>query len=177
MSLGLVMELILAIAIGLGLSRATMGYWGYLLWYGWSLTAAASFFAGVALAFGPKTWLEAARRRERVAWGMGRQIWSTVAIYYLLTNVIEAARMFIQTWLRGPGPGWVLRCVNYLLQTNTNDFFGPVAIGIVSFGITRWISRDRSGPPPDAREWTLRVAAALLVVTFFGLRIAILASG
>ena len=171
MSLRLVMELILAIAVGLGLCRATMEYWSYLLWFGWGLTASASFFAGVALVFGPGTWLEAARRKERVAWGTGRQIWSTVSVYYLLTNAIELARMLIQTWRRGPGPGWVRPILSHRFQSNTDDFFGPVAIGIVSYGITRIMARDHSEPPADAREWVLRVAAALVVVVFFGFRV------
>ncbi len=176
MPVALVMELVLAIGVGLGLSRATMGYWDYLLWQGWSMTSSASFFAGVALVFGPATWLEAARRKERAEWGTGRQIWSTVALYYLITNGFEAARLFLQTWLSGPGPGWVRQCYDHLVQTSCNDFFAPVAIGIVSFGITRLISRSRSEPPADPRESILRVAAALLVLTFLGLRVAIFIS-
>ncbi len=165
MALGFLMEFIVAIAIGFGLTRSMMNRIDPT-WSDWIFEAGNNFFAGSGLILGLGIWLEAARHKSPHSWGPGRWIWSTLAAFILLSYIFSTGG-WITFGLTGrwPLPSW-----DYLLGSLHRDaarrFIQIASYGILAFGFTRYIARSAPVSTLDSREWVYRVSAMLLILTY-----------
>jgi hypothetical protein len=171
MKLFLMMEVILAMAIGLGLARIGVADRSGLKLYSLSLEVANEILAGFGLVFGMVTWLEAARRRTRVAWGLGRRTWSAILAYLLLNNLFLMG-LVVGYESRHPGSASLsTRLADTLRQHHAGGLLAPVATGMLAIGLTRLLCRTGPEPEPDPREWLLRGTSALTLATYLGIEI------
>src|SRR5579864_3342245 len=165
------LELILALAVGMGLARADPKYAELLAGFplglrNWITQVIGNVSAGFALVVGLATFIERARGRSPLTWGPGRSATSILCIYVIYLNLAKAALVFRISllfvrvhafWLRGTG-------LDKLLQGNGLMFQMSVPWFVLGLGITYLVVRPARDPSPDAREWAGRVFSALVVV-------------
>jgi hypothetical protein len=169
MRIYLLMEVILAMALGLALARIGVADRGGLQVYSLSLELANEVLAGFAIVLGTVTWLEAARRGRRIAWGPGRRAWSALLAYLLLNNLFLMGRV-VGYVSRHPSTGPLpARLVENLRQHHASGLLAPVVTGILALGLTHLLCRAAPEPEADSREWVLRGASALTLATFLGI--------
>ena len=90
MRIGYILELVVAIGVGLGLARhrltdPDLAYsFGVLSWFVSFEIGADAFFAGVGLVGGLAVLVERLRGRSPSPWGPGRRVWFLVASYLLI---------------------------------------------------------------------------------------------
>jgi hypothetical protein len=169
--LAFLMELVVALAVGLGFARDLGGGLRAdpFLEPGF-VTLGSNFvfavLAGFGLVVGLDTWLEAARRRGPIPWGPGRWVWSVVAAYMVLKAasclpvMMASTRAVILMWpVALPYPRNIRDVESVVLVDFDNTV--PWLLGAVAF--TRWVARSDRTAATDARERTGRAYAVLLV--------------
>jgi hypothetical protein len=167
--LGYALELVLVLAMGMALGR----------WAAHSPVAAGYFrsdvvrqfqffvepiLAGMALAGGLGTWLEAARRRSPPNWGIGRWSWSVAALTVLLYSVAESTVQMAILWKRQGHPDVKGALGQVQGQCILTTFYPQTCWVLAAAWLTFRISGQARDPNPDAREWAGRVFLALVVM-------------
>jgi hypothetical protein len=178
MRLHYVLEIVLAVGVGLGLARYR------LTWPERAETFGApsridsfelgidSFLAGVGLVGGLATFVERVRGRSPVRWGPGRWVWCLVASYLLLALLNEivgtiALRFTPGIFIQDSVPTDIIRG----LRGRYGEFLpGSMTWLLLTLGLTSLADPTPRTLTPDAREWCGRVFAAVLVSTWLGLR-------
>ena len=171
MRVSFLLELILAIGVGLGIARYRMSSpvmteaFSNQNWVGWSEQAIDGVLAGMALVLGAGTWVERLRGRSPDVWGPGRWIWASLAIFLPLKEIgaivdTVAARLSsvhsdslaaeIIMIFQGEDEGLLILVVPSLL---------------VALGVTWFLAPSRRDSKPDARDWSGRAFAMLIVLS------------
>jgi hypothetical protein len=174
-------ELIVAVAAGLALGRATepahrfdemFANFPKYIQYGVYLTDFCDPICnGLVLVEGAALWIETIRRRKPFAWGFGRLTWS-VSFFVIMLSMSEefvwiAAR---EEWsdalpatmgaIFGIWRDWFTGSAESLLTRTV----APLCLAglLVTSLAARW-PRD---PSPDAREWTGRIFFGALILIY-----------
>jgi len=168
------LELILALAVGMGLARAnprgaeylaavsTFG-WGYLIGQ-----VSGNIFEGFALVVGLATLIERVRGRSPSIWGPGRWALSVICIYAIFLYISTAAAEFVALFRVRGEVNWLHEFgLSELIASNSMLVRMTVPWFLLALGITYRVVRPARDPSPDAREWAGRVFAALVVVVAF----------
>lgn len=157
-----VMEIILAIAVGLAAWRYEAGHYrlDYLNFRHFELIA-GYFLPGVALVGALGTWFEAVRRRAPAHWGLGRLTWSIAGLYIVFVNLSLTAQL-VQNYLHG-NYWWrasgLAGGVTRMWDNHEYDLGWVVA----AVWITALVSQLPGDPSPDGREWAGRVFSVLVM--------------
>jgi hypothetical protein len=176
-------ELIIAMAAGMALERATTHFHRdvtldlafYPVWVRCAIALSEygePFWTGVVLVEGAAVRIEAGRRRTARAWGFGRLSWSVSFCVVAMASV----KMFIWTAARlcDPGPpdvGFILgfwRDWWFAGSPESRAVATQVAPCLVGFLLTSLAAKWPRDPSPDAREWSGRVffvASMILYLT------------
>jgi hypothetical protein len=166
--LGYALELVVVLAAGMGLARwAASSPWAKAYLNRGDLGRRVQFLvepilAGIALAGGLGTWLEAARRRSPPTWDIGRWCWSVTALTVLLYSVAESTMQMAVLWKRQGHPD-VKVAIAYAQNSVLTAFYPQTCWVLAAALITSRIASQPRVPAPDAREWAGRVFLALLV--------------
>jgi hypothetical protein len=176
-------ELVMAVAAGLALERATIHFHRDLFndiakfprWvqYGIYLTEFGDpFCTGLVLVEGAAVWIDTGRRRTSRVWGFGRLTWSVSFCVAILTSlkmlVWVAAREVWDNVPLPPAVGSILRQWwkffiedNDYIITKTN-----ASLVLAAFLITSLPARWPRDPSPDAREWAGRIFFGALILLY-----------
>jgi hypothetical protein len=167
--LGYALELVVVLAAGMGLARwAASSPWADAYLVRGDLARRVQFLvepilAGIALAGGLGTWLEAARRRSPPTWDIGRWCWSVTALTVLLYSVADSTVAMAVLWKRQGHPD-VKVAIAYAQHSYLLTTFYPQTCWVLAAAlITSRIASQPRVPAPDAREWAGRVFLASLV--------------
>lgn len=179
MRLSYAMELVVALAAGLALARATshphqdydqfatypryVRYGVYLIEFG------GPFCSGLVLVEGAALWIEAARRRTPRVWGFGRLTWSVSFCVAVLTSLQRAVWIAAREAMETTGPpavgpsldrwwGW--------FTSSGGDLVAGTGVPLCLTGllITSLAARWPRDPSPDVREWTGRMFFGALIL-------------
>ena len=166
MRLGSVLELIAVLSVGMATATWLVqdprmaAVYSQGTWRLWLKDLADGFVGGVVLSGFVGVWVERARGRSPLPWGLGRWAWSVIGLYILLHYGLTYAyrndndpvgmvrglpadiRVQLIFWLRN-APAYVI-----------------VAVGITYFGAT-----TRPMPRPDSRELAGRILSAVIVIS------------
>jgi hypothetical protein len=172
MRLSYAIELIIALAAGMALERATTHFhWDVLhdlatspRWvrYGIYLSEYGDpFCTGVVLVEGAAVWIEAGRQRSPRVWGFGRLSWSVSFC------VVVMASVKLLIWTAGrlwdtvpPDVGSILGFWRNWWFTGSPEGYAvttsvpPCLVGLL---ITSLAAKWPGDPSPDAREWMGRI--------------------
>jgi hypothetical protein len=181
MRLAYLLELVLAIGVGLGLARYRLNWpdlpesYPHLASIDQFEVGSDSFLAGVGLVGGLALGLRAALGRERRPWGPGRWVWFLIPTYLLLTLSDRVAGTVaarsIRSFSSDPLGAEVINGFwgdygGFLLPADDLRFVWF----LLAAGLTGLVARAPHDPAPDAREWAGRVVAVLIIVNGLGLR-------
>ena len=167
--LSYVLELVLALAVGLALAR-----WSSAGVMGWGVRRPAMLLSalrytvepalsGIALVGCAGVAFELIRKRSPKIWGVGRWIWSLSGFLILIDLTLQLSSETILIWRhRGhpPNAEELAREVRALLSSH---FFSQGSWFLLGVCLTAWMAGQLRDPHPDAREWTGRVFLAVLV--------------
>jgi len=169
MRLKYALELVLAVAVGLGFNRYRATGEDYAECYGTGFQqfqdGADSILAGVALVEGLGILIERVRGKSPSRWGPGRWVWCLAATYLALQMLDlvrdNAAARLSRTFSSDPLWSDVLRCV----RGKYGEFLIP-SFGwfLTALGLTALVARREESTAADGREWSGRAYAALVVV-------------
>ena len=171
MRLAFLLELVLAVGVGLALARANGDDPSLFIPAGWARTVVhvchtgGHVLAGIGLVVGLGTWIEAARRRGPKPWGPGRWVWSVTAgallwaaAWWVVQYAWAATRPGDRSALIGP-------LVEALTDLPGDEFFVPATGFLVAVALTHRFAGVARGPAADGREWAGRIYVALLAAT------------
>jgi hypothetical protein len=176
-----VFEFVPAVALGLALAHARVGAWNQDA-IDAPMTqqfeapksiqvavATESFFIGVVLVGGLATWVERLRGRSPRPWAPGRWVWSILALFILLANLQGVTDYFaINVLARRDMPGHpFFPFLPYMKFNHGQRFLEITPRLLLALGLTYLVAGARSSAPPDAREITGRVLAALIIALGF----------
>lgn len=193
MRLRFAMELVLALGVGLGLARYRLTWpdreetFGPMTQIDALEVGIDSLLAGIGLVEGLATVVERFRGKSPVPWGPGRRAWVVVA-GYLLLNVLDHVLGSIAAKF---APGLFIRDspVDLVLQGIRGRYglflLPAMSWFLLALGLAALAERAPRGAPPDAREWSGRAFAAVLVLAglafraaeLFGLRLLVMGGG
>ncbi len=182
MRLSYLLELVLAVCVGLGLARYrltgpeladTLTQLPPIYWYEEGID---SFLAGMALVGGLGTLIERARGKSPAAWGPGRWAWASLAIYlviHLLEWTAEITAQYNQAIVANPRVGIGQNSLwEKILQEQRGGYSGLLLTSIpwflLALGLTSLAAPGRRDSSPDAREWAGRLFAASIVAVAIG---------
>jgi hypothetical protein len=158
-SIAYILELVAAVAVGLGLYRYADAVGMPFDWAtrrgvlaGWTYLS-----TGIALVGLVGVAVEAARRRSPELWGMGRWTWAIAGIYAVAVHGVGGAKG-IREHMFYLGMPWVY----FYGLPDAWPYLGPA---LASAWLAARMARLPRDPKPDAREWAGRVYGTLVVVT------------
>jgi len=163
------LELVLAIAVGLGFLRYRTTGEDYTECYRTRFMrfqdGADSILAGVALVEGLAVLIERVRGKSPSPWGPGRWVWCLAATYLAL-GMLDLVRDNVAAGLTrtySSDPLWsdVLECVRGKYGQFLIPSFGWFLLALF---LTSMAARRENSAAPDGREWYGRAYAALVVV-------------
>lgn len=172
MRLAFLLELVLAVGVGLALDRASRNetYTPLLQVHANWVEAARDacdfgghLLAGIGLVVGLGTWLEAARRRGPKPWGPGRWVWSVMAGFLLWAAALWSAS-YVYVVSQPHGREYANDLVRNLADTDSDRFLVTSAGILIAVVATRRLAGVVHGPTPDAREWAGRIYLAVLLL-------------
>jgi hypothetical protein len=181
MRLSYVIELVLALAAGLALERASphdlqrfddfAEYPRYIQLGIYLVEFGDPFCAGMILVEGAAVWIEVVRSRTARTWGFGRLTWSIMFCVVILTSlesiVWNAAREAV--WTAGPSSaGTILRQWRAWFTHSAADLvsLNSVPLALVALLLTSVAARWPRDPSPDAREWSGRILFGIIVILY-----------
>jgi hypothetical protein len=174
------MELVAVCAVGLGLARWHIGDPKYrdaysgMRWSLWLKEAAEPFYAGAAVVGCAGVWAEFALRRGPRPWGPGRGAWSFVGLYLLLRFAFGVANDAIRHRRFGTPLGELVAHLPSELRVNFSFWLlNAMPYVLLAILLTRAGGGRQPGPAADAREWSGRIFAALIVVSGIALNVAV----
>jgi hypothetical protein len=177
MRLGLLLELILAIGLGLGLARLRFDNPGWRQmphdnWVTWSGSMSQTVLAWAILVVGLGTLAERWRGKSPVAWGPGRLasvVLASVALLKILDRVLDyLSRRFSVS---------PIQPVPEAIREAFTDFYSDhlpfdAALFLLGLGLACWAAPARPSvrAPADGREWAGRIVIALVLIHFAAFR-------
>ena len=182
MRIGYILELVVAIGVGLGLARhrltdPDLAYsFGVLSWFVSFEIGADAFFAGVGLVGGLAVLVERLRGRSPSPWGPGRRVWFLVASYLLIILIDRIlgtvmSRLFMDAYFSSSISDEIVSG----MRGEYGEFLFPsMAWFLLALGLTSLTDHARRNLAADSRDWGGRLFAALLVSTWLGLRVLVL---
>jgi hypothetical protein len=151
MQLGFALEMVAGVCVGCALAKYNMTFYHASTSPRiWPYVVGSGLLTGPTLVGGAGLIVEALHRRSPAIWGVGRQIWLTLAVvivFGVVMNRVYAMLSLFQWFPNLTGVPLVQVWYRYWPQ------YAPISLAIV---ITNWVSRRRGDPTPDAREWTGR---------------------
>jgi hypothetical protein len=168
-----VLELILALAAGLGFARYRATGPDHAEFYPTRFArlqdGADAILAGVALIGGLGVLAERARGASRAPWGVGRWAWSLAAVYLILTTLDRVAGMASARM----GPGYFSDPLGRAILADFRGKYGEFllpAFGWFLFagGLVGLFARREGVPASDDRERSGRAFAAVVVALLIG---------
>ncbi len=156
-SIAYVLELVAAVAVGLGMFRyaRTVGMPFFATWRG-LLDAWDYLSAGIALVGLVGIVVEVVRRRSPERWGLGRWTWAIAGLYIVAIHVLGVAKG-VRDSMFYLGMPWIY----FYGLRQAWPYLGPALVSAWLAARMARLPRDRK---PDAREWAGRVYGALVVV-------------
>jgi hypothetical protein len=160
MNVGYILELTLAVAVGLVLAKSWMQGWYYSM-SGFPMMT-YSFITGFVIVEAIGLWIEKARGRGLSPWGLGRLTWSTLGVvclfqwpwdttWYVLRRYGDVTAFHEAFW----------KLVRVTAGGSHNLAWIPLALIIT----TRLAGLPRD-PKPDGREWAGRVYGIVILLGF-----------
>jgi hypothetical protein len=167
--LGYLLEMVVALAVGLALARWSSesvmgaGKWTANMLLTRLRYAVEPALSGVALVGFAGVAVEVFRKRTPKVWGVGRWIWSLSGLLILIDLGLQLSFETVLIWRskgRLPSSDQIQRVMRGLLSSH---FFSQGAWFLLGVCVTAWAAGQLRDPDPDAREWTGRVFLAILV--------------
>jgi hypothetical protein len=171
MKLAYAMELVVVLAIGIAFARWHIGDPVFTaadipnrLWV---KTIAEGFLTGVALIGCLGVWTEFATRRSPQPWGPGRWAWSIVGLHVISRFVFSLIDLAAWSY-RSISSGRSISAMTYAYQIRMElcfRFLDSVPFMLIALGVTCLVVMRGESSIPDAREWSGRGFATLIVVS------------
>jgi len=167
------MELVMAVAVGLGFNRYRATGEDYTEYYRTRFMqfqdGADSILAGVALVEGLGVLIERVRGKSPARWGPGRWVWCLAATYLALRMLDlvreNVAARLSRTYSSDSLWSAVLECVRGKYGEFLIPSFGWFLLALC---LTALAARRGDSTAPDGREWSGRAYALVVVVVLLG---------
>jgi hypothetical protein len=169
MKLGYLLELILALAVGLALAQGwTEAEWvarlktlDLLIWL--CSNPAYTLFSGVILVEAVALWIESARGRGPRPWGFGRMTWSTLGVVCLGSW----SRLIVSALIGQRLPRWggskPFLTLARDFSTHPAEYLAWVPLAVFLTARLAALPRD---PRPDGREWAGRIFGFIIFIDY-----------
>lgn len=170
MRLSYLLELVLALGVGFGLARYRISNPDWADYHpgrspiDWSEEAIGCVLAGTAFVSGLGTFLERARGKVPGAWGPGR--WSLASLcLYLTLSLLDDVAGTVASHYQGLHQNTTVHDILEGFRGRYYEFLPPdVAWFLLALGVVSLAAPSKPRERADAREWTGRMLAALIVV-------------
>jgi hypothetical protein len=158
-SIAYVLELVAAVAVGLGMVQYARSVGSpFDLATRWGLSEAWVYLSsGIALVGLVGLVVEVARRRSPERWGLGRWTWAIAGLYVVAIHLAGVAK--------GVREGMFYLGFPWIYFYGLRPAWPYLGVGLVSTWLAARMARLPRDPKPDAREWAGRVYGVLVVVT------------
>ena len=165
--LGDLLEWVLVLALGLGLSRwAVMEFMPDVRQNGGRLTVSTyvePFLAGVSLGGATGLWWDCRRRKSPRPWGIGRWTW-LIACLTVVIGVAGNAGWQVMFTAKYDGLRAAVRAISPWVRNSVCGVFASRAgWAFAALWITSRIAKAPVDPAPDAREWAGRALLAAII--------------
>ena len=170
--LGYLIELVIALGVGLGVSRNEWNFFRAQARGGLTpprvsffqelVPLVDPFLAGVAVVHGVGLVGESIRGRGPKNWGLGRRTWAVVSLYLLIETALDAENL-VAGYLRGGRSPLGAILWRHFQENPSSILTFQFAAALAAVWITaRWAGLP-GDPAPDAREWTGRVFGVVVL--------------